>query len=175
MEEYKLVRPNIADEIEMNQLMKKWRDFGGRINPGVLKNYDGDYSAWLQYISECNDGINIGENVPQTLFFLKDSNGTIVGATSLRHYINHTNVTVGGHVAYGICPEHRGKGLGNLVLQLALDKLFEMKIYKVLITCDTDNILSSKVIEHNGGVLENQTYDENGISVNRYWIDNNRI
>ena len=175
MEEYKLVRPDILDEVEMDRLMKKWKDFGGRINPGILKRYNGDYSAWLQHISECSDGINIGEKVPQTLFFLKDDKGIILGAASLRHYINHTNAIVGGHVAYGICPEYRGKGLGNLVLQLALEKLFEMKIYKVLVTCDSDNTLSRKVIEYNGGVLENQTYDENGISINRYWIDNNRL
>lgn len=175
MEEYKLVRPNISDGIEMDRLIKKWKNFGGRMNPGILKKYNGNYNVWLEYISDCSDGINIGEKVPETLFFLKDSRGIILGATSLRHYLNHTNIISGGHVAYGICPEYRGKGFGNLILQLALKKLLTMGIGKVLVTCDTDNALSKKVIESNGGVLENQAYKENGTPIYRYWIDNTRL
>ena len=171
-EQYYLAAPDISDEEAVAQLTKIWRSIGGRMNPGILWKYNGDYCEWLKYISDCSNGINIGEEVPQTLFFLKNSDGTIVGATSLRHYLNHTNILDGGHVAYGISPEYRGKGLGNLILQLALERLSNMGIHKVLITCDTDNVISQKVIECNGGILENQTYDEDGIPINRYWIDN---
>ena len=171
-EEYYLEKPNQSDEAVLDQLMERWRTVGGRMNPGILRKYNGNYSEWLQYISDCSNGLNIGEEVPQTLYFMKSSKGTIVGAVSLRHYLNHTNIVDGGHVGYGICPEYRGNGLGNLILQLALKKLSSMGIDNVLVTCDADNERSQKVIIKNGGVLENQTYDEDGILIHRYWIDN---
>lgn len=175
IEQYYLEKPNNSDEDAVKLLTAKWRAVGGRMNPGLLRCFNGNYSEWLQYIGDCSKGINIGEDVPQTLFFLKNSSETIFGAVSLRHYLNHTNFVNGGHVGYGICPEHRGKGYGNLILRLAIDKLSSMKIIKILVTCDSDNIASQKVILHNGGVLENQTYDEDGIAINRYWIDNTRL
>ena len=45
-------------------------------------------------------------------------------------------------------------------------------ITKVLVICDAGNVPSQNVILHNNGVLENQTIDEDGIALNRYWIDN---
>ena len=165
-------KPNKSDEEAVELLTTKWKIFGRRMNPRLLRCFNGNYSEWLHYIGDCIEGINIEEEVPQTLFFLKNSNGTILGAVSLRHYLNHTNIVDGGHVGYGICPEFRRRGYGNLILDLALKKLSEMGIYKTLVTCDSDNIASQKVILHNGGILENQTYDEDGIAINRYWIDN---
>lgn len=41
------------------------------------------------------------------------------------------------------------------MLSLAPVKAKQMGIKKVLITCDKDNIASAKVIESNGGKLEN--------------------
>lgn len=172
VEQYYLEKPYKSDEDAVKLLIAKWRAFGGRMNPGLLRRFTGNYSEWLQYIGNCSNSINIGEEVPQTLFFLKNSNGTILGAVSLRHYLNHTNIVDGGHIGYGICSEYRGKGYGNLILQLALKELLAMGISKILVTCDFDNIASQKVILHNNGVLENQTYDEDGIAINRYWIDN---
>lgn len=142
------------------------------MNPGLLRKYNGDYSAWLSYVENCSQGIDIADEVPQTLYLLKDTSGAILGAASIRHYLNHTNIIDGGHIGYGIAPEHRGKGYGNLILKLALEKMREMHIDRVLVTCDADNFASQKVIINNGGVLENQTHDEDGILINRYWIDN---
>jgi predicted acetyltransferase len=42
---------------------------------------------------------------------------------------------------------------------------------KVLITCDVNNIASIRVVEANGGILENTTDEpELKIQKNRYWI-----
>lgn len=172
MEEYYLEKPCNSDEEAVRLLTDKWRLFGGRMNPGLLRHFTGNYTEWMEFIDDRSAGRNIGEEVPQTLFFLKNSDGTILGAVSLRHFLNHTNIVDGGHIGYGICPEYRGNGYGSLILSLALKMLKEMGITKVLVTCDCDNIPSQKVILHNNGVLENQTLDEDGIEINRYWIDN---
>lgn len=175
MNSYFLVKPNNTDRKAVQDLIIKWIAFGDRMNPGLLRHFSGDYATWLKYLATWENGIDIGEEVPQTLFLLKRDDGIILGAVSIRHYLNHTNITDGGHLGYGICPEFRGHGYGNLILKLALEKLSEMKVEKVLVTCDFDNYASQKVILNNGGVLENQTHDEDGVLVNRYWIDNIRL
>ncbi|SJZ93976.1 GNAT family N-acetyltransferase [Anaerorhabdus furcosa] len=169
-----LVKPNSTDENAIHNLMERWKIFGGRMNPGLLWHFDGNYFEWLRYLTNWENGIDIGEEVPQTLFLLKRDDGAILGAVSIRHYLNHTNIIDGGHLGYGICPEFRGFGYGDIILKLALKKLLEMGIEKVLVTCDFDNYASQKVILNNGGVLENQALDEDGITVNRYWIDNTK-
>ena len=37
--------------------------------------------------------------------------------------------------------------------------------------CEKDNIASAKSIVRNGGVLENEVADENGVVSQRYWIE----
>ena len=167
-----LEKPKVEDATEAIKMINKWREFGGRINPGLLRKLTGDYSEWLKEIDRSS---RIEDpDVPQTLYFLKNSNGALLGAVSLRHYLNRSNIIDGGHVGYGICPEYRGNGYGNLILQLAVEKLAGMGIDKILVTCDSDNEISQKVIVRNNGILENQLYDEDGILVNRYWITINR-
>ncbi|MBE5980706.1 MAG: GNAT family N-acetyltransferase [Paenibacillaceae bacterium] len=107
------------------------------MNPGLLRDFTGNDTEWMEYIDDQSAGRNIGDEVPQTLFFLKNSNGTILGAVSIRHFLNHTNIVDGGHIGYGICPEYRGNGYGSLILSLALKKLKEMGITKVLVTYKT--------------------------------------
>lgn len=167
-----LVKPDFNDEKAVSSMILKWKSFGGRMNPGLLRNFDGDYKKFLEFLSEWENGINIGDEVPQTLFLLKNGEGTVLGAASLRHFLNKTNILDGGHVAYGIAPQYRKKGYGNLILSLALKKLREMKIKKVLVTCDSDNLASQAVILKNGGVFFNHTFDEDGVPINRYWIEN---
>ena len=41
----------------------------------------------------------------------------------------------------------------------------------MLITCDDDNLASSKVIEAQGGVLENIVEHPDYGDIRRYWID----
>ena len=57
------------------------------------------------------------------------------------------------------------------MLKLALKKLKNANVEKILITCKDFNIASKKVIEKNGGIFEN-TYsnDDDGYTYMRYWI-----
>lgn len=163
--------PKPEDETAFRRMMALWRDAGGRINPGLLRRFQEDYGLWLNEVRRWDRGEGLGEEVPQTLYFLKDEDGEIIGALSLRHYLNHTNLLDGGHVAYGVRPDHRGKGYGNLLLGQALKKLAQWNIHRVLVTCNKDNLPSQKVILHWGGVLENEALDEDGAPILRYWIE----
>ena len=48
-----------------------------------------------------------------------------------------------------------------------------LNLNRVLITCDDDNMASIKVIENNGGVLENKvknSLSRGNVITRRYWI-----
>lgn len=151
-------------------MIAAWRAFGGRLNPGLLRRFDGDYAKWLKQLKDFELGIGIGDSVPQTLYLLKSEN-VVLGATAIRSYLNHTNDVSGGHIAYGIHPSYRGRGFGKLALRLTLGVAADMGIFRALITCDTDNLASQGVILSCGGILENHAFDEKGVPINRYWVN----
>ena len=67
------------------------------------------------------------------------------------------------------------KGYGTKMLSMALAYCKEtLNLNKVLITCDDDNIGSIKVIENNGGILENKvknSLSRGNVITRRYWIN----
>ena len=79
---------------------------------------------------------------------------------------------MGGHIGYAVVPRERRKGYGTEMLRLGLEKAKKLGIKKALVTSDETNIGSKKIIEKNGGVLENQVPNpETGIDKFRYWIE----
>lgn len=109
--------------------------------------------------------------VPCSTFYLVRDNGTILGKSSLRHKLNEHLRTIGGHVGYVIRPDQRQRGYGTEILRLTLHEAGKLGLQKVLVTCDENNIASAKIIEKNGGLLEN-TYQNDTMAVpkRRYWI-----
>ena len=65
-------------------------------------------------------------------------------------------------------------GYGKEILKLGLEQYKNIiEDDNILITCDDDNIGSSKIIEANGGVLENKIPNEDQgeyFLTRRYWI-----
>lgn len=110
--------------------------------------------------------------VPQTTYWLID-NDEFIGEIGIRHELNDNLIRYGGHIGYGVRYSKWKQGYGTKMLTLALDKAKKMGLEYVLITCDLDNIASAKVIENNGGSLENvieNIRDGVKIKTKRYWI-----
>ena len=79
---------------------------------------------------------------------------TVVGRISLRHSLTPWLLEVGGHIGYAVRPSARRRGYATAALELMRGVAAEHGIDPVLVTCDDDNVGSRKVIEANGGVLE---------------------
>ncbi len=94
----------------------------------------------------------------------------IVGMIQIRHTLNEILIKSGGHIGYGVRPSERRKGYAAQMLKLALNKCREFGIEKALVTCDKDNIGSARTILKNGGVLENEFTNDDGVIEQRYWI-----
>jgi len=107
-----------------------------------------------------------------TLWLIDNEN--FIGEVGIRHELTPALLQYGGHIGYEIRWSESQKGYGTKMLAMALQFCKEeMGLGKVLITCDDDNIGSIKVIENNGGVLENKVInhiERDVVTIRRYWI-----
>jgi len=132
-----------------------------------------NFSEYVCQLIEESKGLNLPQGyVPCNHFWLLDANKTILGAIRIRHHINNEFLSLeAGHIGYDIAPSQRGKGNGKLMLRLALPHAKALGIEKALLTADEDNLASRKVIEANGGELENIVMGKvfNNL-IARYWV-----
>lgn len=138
------------------------------LNPEKLKN---DFQSYVTRLREESEGKHLPKgHVPHTTYWLVDGK-VLIGRVNIRHYLTPFLLRIGGHIGYDIRPSKRQQGYGTKILQLALPKAKELGITKVLVTCNETNIGSKKIIEANGGVLENIEPQGNGLPNKlRYWI-----
>jgi len=130
-----------------------WRD------PAVFARYVADLRA--QGLEET---VRPARFVPSTTLWWVGG-GDYLGRLAIRHRLNEWLLDRGGHIGYDVRPSARRRGYGTAMLRDALPVAAGLGIDRVLITCDVDNTGSRKVIEANGGVLE----DLRGGKL-RYWI-----
>ena len=106
--------------------------------------------------------------------FMAIDNDKLIGIISIREHLTDKLLTFAGHIGYAINPKYWGLGYGKEMLKLALEEHKDLiEEDKILITCDDDNIGSYKIIEANGGILENKVENEEDGEIfltRRYWI-----
>jgi predicted acetyltransferase len=108
--------------------------------------------------------------LPYEDFWLMED-GEWIGKLTLRTTINAQYLHSGGHIGYEIRPSKRRCGYGTALLRLGLEKARERGLLRALLTCDETNIGSRKIIEANGGQLENAVVIEGQAAQKlRYWI-----
>lgn len=108
--------------------------------------------------------------VPATEYWIIDVDG-FAGRLDIRHELNEHLRRFGGHIGYDIRPSRRCRGYGTRALQLGLVEARKLGLDRVLVTCDEHNTPSRKIIEANGGVLEDAIATEFRPTLTcRYWI-----
>ncbi len=105
-------------------------------------------------------------------FWLLDEVRRVVGISRIRHRLTPTLRQQGGHLGFLIRPSARRMGYGTKLLALSLQRAHDLGIGRVLLTCDSDNLGSRRIIEKNGGQMEIEvTSTESGKLIRRYWAD----
>jgi predicted acetyltransferase len=166
----KLVEPSEIDENEFNDFIAEFKKAGEGLSPYSLNQKGLNFNQYIKSLNDESLGKGLPEGwVPASTYFLVDNSGRIYGAVNIRSRLTEHLKTEGGHIGYGIRPSARNKGCGSKILKLALEKIKELGIKKVLIACDKNNIASAKVILNNGGKLDSELVRDGKI-VQRYWI-----
>jgi predicted acetyltransferase len=88
-----------------------------------------------------------------------------LGRLSIRHRLNPALLEVAGHITYGVRPSARRQGHGTRMLAQSLPVAAELGIDPVMVSCDTDNVGSRKVIQAAGGELEDERHGKL-----RFWV-----
>jgi len=90
----------------------------------------------------------------------------------LRHQLTPALEHEGGHIGYDIRPSARRRGFGTLILALTLERARILGLARALLTCDTDNTASARIIERNGGALAARVVsNRTGKLISQYWIE----
>ncbi len=136
-----------------------------------VKDLKTDFKSYIKHLLAESEGKHLPKGyVPQTTYWLIDGD-VFIGRVSIRHQLTQHLLREGGHIGYDIRPSKRMMGYGKKVLELSLPKVKELGIDKALVTCNETNIGSKKIIEANGGVLENSVAMGKGKPNKlRYWI-----
>jgi predicted acetyltransferase len=150
--------------------LKEFHDEGRDLEYRGLKKGE-SFADFVGRLENFKLGKGLPESyVPETILWLVDDNDYI-GEASIRHSLTDSLLKWGGHIGYFIRPSKRQMGYGKEILKLALKEAKKLGISKVLVTCDETNIGSYKIIEANGGILENAfEMGEGKPRKLRYWI-----
>ena len=172
MEKIILVEPDLSYADEIIKYKEESLAESPVINGSAGLDRFSSIEVWLEELKKrsCEDTVPKGLVPSSTYLAVREKDNYIVGMIDIRHYLNEYLTQVGGHIGYGVRKTERNKGYAKQMLKLALEKCKELKIKKVLITCDEDNIASEKVILSANAKLED-IRNVDGENKKRFWID----
>ena len=172
MDKIILVEPDLSYADEIIKYKEESLAESPIINGSAGLDRFSSIEIWFEELKKrsCEDTVPKGLVPSSTYLGVREKDNYIVGMIDIRHYLNEYLTQVGGHIGYGVRKTERNKGYAKQMLKLALEKCKELKIKKVLITCDEDNIASEKVILSTNAKLED-IRNVDGENKKRFWID----
>lgn len=130
-----------------------------------------DFDVFLAGLIDQGHGLNLPPGRGPQSHYWAVVGKEIVGTIRLRHGLTDSLRIEGGHIGYDVAPSCRRKHYATEMLRQMLQIAGRFEISPVLITCNTDNEPSAKVIRANGGVYDGQSPSPaTGKMVSRYWI-----
>ncbi len=157
-------------ESALAEYVAEFNDAGESRIHGYFGKSDWGHAQTVKKLALWSKGQDLDGWVRNTTWFLV-SNGRIIGNYNFRHELTESLRRCGGHCGYSVRPSERRKGCGSMLLAHAKDFGRTLGLRRILVTCSVDNHGSSRVIQRNGGILEDTVRDvESGGELSRYWI-----
>ncbi|HEV2801543.1 MAG TPA: GNAT family N-acetyltransferase [Pyrinomonadaceae bacterium] len=168
IDEAVLVEASEEFQTELLAMAEEYAAIGDERYREVLE----DISAYLRSVERYARGVALPPgHVPSNTFFLVH-HGKVVGRSSLRHRLSPSLELEGGHIGYDIQPSARQRGYGTRILALTLERARALGLKRALLTCNTDNTASARIIEKNGGRLSGHAVSQmTGKPISQYWIE----
>ena len=172
MEKIILVKPDLSYADEIIKYKEESLKESPLINGSAGLNRFSSIEDWLEELKKRSSEATVPEGlVPSSTYLgVREKDNYIVGMIDIRHYLNEYLTQVGGNIEYSVRKTQRNKGYAKQMLKLALEKCKELKIKKVLITCNEDNIASEKVILSANAKFED-IRNVDGENKKRFWIE----
>ncbi len=164
-----LAEPSMQYRESYLAMVDEWLSAKEKFIPSFIKVDCSDFSKMVTCLRNQSQGFDLKDGMVRCSSFWLIEDDLVIGVVNIRHYLTPQLEKLGGHIGYGIRPSQRLKGHGTEILRQGLKKAKELGIDIALITCDTDNLGSVKVIENNGGVIDS-TGEVNGVPISRYLI-----
>ena len=172
MEKIILVKPDLSYADEIIKYKEESLAESPIINGSAGLDRFSSIEIWFEELKKrsCEDTVPKGLVPSSTYLGVREKDNYIVGMIDIRHYLNEYLTQVGGNIGYSVRKTERNKGYAKQMFKLALEKCKGLKIKKVLITCDEDNIASEKVILSANAKFED-IRNVDGENKKRFWID----
>jgi len=172
MEKIILVKPDLSYVDEIIKYKEESLKENPLINGSAGLNRFSSIEDWLEELKKRSTQETVPkELVPSSTYLgVREKDNYIVGMIDIRHYLNEYLTQVGGNIGYSVRKSERNKGYAKQMLKLALEKCRDLKMKKVLITCDEDNIASEKVILSANAKFED-IRNVDGENKKRFWIE----
>jgi predicted acetyltransferase len=156
----RLVTPTTAVRDSFVEAARDLRDEGWLAGFPV-EDVAADFDGYVRRVLDEKEGWGVPIS---TLWYIDGS--TYLGTVLIRHRLTPELSRHGGHIGYHIAPRHRRQGHATAMLAAAVAYCRDtLGLTRLLVTCADTNAASRRVIESNGGVLENVVGSER-----RYWI-----
>lgn len=129
------------------------------------------FPGYLAWLGDLEAGRGVPDNWVPTTFLAAVVRGDLVGRATIRHRLNPTLESFGGHLGYVVAPDRRRRGHATAILRRALDVAAGLGIDPALLTIDEDNIGSLVVAQRCGAIFAGPAETGAGPPVmRRYWI-----
>lgn len=171
MDRIKLILPSDENKGQVLEYKREFEINGDSMDGTANLRNSISYEDWLSAIMDNlkEDTVREGLVTASTYLAIRINDNKLIGMIDIRHRLNDYLMQFGGHIGYSVRKSERRQGYAKEMLNLALEKCRELNITKVLITCDKENIASSKTIIANEGILDNVVAENERIT-QRYWI-----
>ena len=164
-----LRRLRLSDEADVRSAIEEFAAEGG-----TWSYRHRDDLPWPDYVALVHgweDGRDLPEGFVAHADLVADVGGRVVGRSSIRFELNDFLRSLGGHIGYAVRPAFRRRGYATEILRQSVELARRRGISPALVTCDDGNDASRRVIEANGGELEDIVLGEPGQPrKRRYWV-----
>ena len=123
----------------------------GHVHDNYILHNPAEYDEWKTHIFEdyenSEKGVGLPEGFVSSVIFWAVEGDKYIGTVNIRPELSGRLKEYGGHIGIVIRRSCRKMGYGANFVKMAVEKVFQMGIGEILLTCEDTNIGSKKIVE----------------------------